>query len=106
MRDPADWRFAPGGLLGSSANPSFALSPSAELLSDGSRVDDRQTGEVSSFDDDRGLGTITGADGTEITFHCTAIADGTRTIQVGSAVSYLTRPRHLGRWEAADLRPA
>jgi cold shock CspA family protein len=73
---------------------------------DAELLDERRTGFVSAFDDDRGLGTITGDDGAEIGFHCTAIADGTRTIETGAQVSYLTRARHLGRWEATDLRPA
>lgn len=67
---------------------------------------DRQTGRVASFDDDRGLGIVAGDDGSELGFHCTAVADGTRTIEVGVAVSYRTRARHLGRWEATDIRPA
>lgn len=67
---------------------------------------ERTVGRVSAFDDDRGLGTVLGDDGAELGFHCTAIADGTRTIDVGAPVSYLTRPRHLGRWEATDIRPA
>jgi cold shock CspA family protein len=64
------------------------------------------TGFVTAFDDGRGLGVITGDDESEIGFHCTAIADGTRTIEVGLEVSYVTRARHLGRWEAGDIRPA
>ena len=67
---------------------------------------DRRTGRVASFDDDRGLGVVSGDDGSETGFHCTAIADGTRTIEVGVRVSYRTRARHLGRWEATDIRPA
>ena len=79
--------------------------------SSGDRRDDellqeRRKGRVTAFDDDRGLGVITGDDESEIGFHCTAIADGTRTIQVGVEVSYVTRARHLGRWEASDIRPA
>ncbi len=62
------------------------------------------TGRV-AFDDDVGLGVIVDADGGRWTgFHCTAIADGTRTIDVGVHVSYATRARHLGRWEATDIR--
>ncbi len=66
---------------------------------------DRLTGSVATFDDARGLGTVLGGDGTEHGFHCTAIADGTRTIEVGTRVTYVLRARHRGAWEAADLRP-
>ena len=38
-------------------------------------------------------------------FHCTAIADGTRTIAVGTAVTFDVVPGRLGRWEASGLRP-
>jgi cold shock CspA family protein len=43
--------------------------------------------------------------GVERFFHCTAIADGTRTIAVGSPVTYEVVPGRLGLWEAAHLRP-
>lgn len=68
---------------------------------------DRRTGRVVDFDTERGVGTVGSAeDGTTLFFHCTAIADGSRQIDPGSEVTYLVRPGHLGRWEAADLRPA
>jgi cold shock CspA family protein len=63
------------------------------------------TGVVTAFDDHRGDGTVTAADGTPLTFHCTQIADGTRTIITGTSVRFLVRPGRLGRWEAADIRP-
>lgn len=63
-------------------------------------------GEVVAFDDERGWGTVRADDGTERWFHCTAIADGTRTIAVGAAVRYEVVPGRLGRWEAAGLTPA
>ena len=64
-------------------------------------------GRVATFDDPEGYGTVTADDpaGTWF-FHCTAIADGTRTIEVGAAVSFEVVPGHLGRYEASDLRPA
>ena len=40
-------------------------------------------GIVQAFDEPRGLGTIE-SDGAEYPFHCTALLDGTRTIQVGT----------------------
>ena len=64
------------------------------------------TGRVASFDDPRGIGTVVGdADGQEQFFHCTAIADGTRTIEVGAAVEFEVVPGRMGRWEATNLRP-
>lgn len=63
-------------------------------------------GTVAAFDDHAGFGTVTGADGGERWFHCTAIADGTRTIAAGTPVTFEVSPGQLGRWEATDLRPA
>ncbi len=63
-------------------------------------------GVVVSFDDPRGLGVVRSDDGVEHPFHCTAIADGSRTIEVGTVVAYRVSAGRLGRWEAADMRPA
>jgi CspA family cold shock protein len=63
------------------------------------------SGTVAQFDDGAGLGTIVGADGTAYPFHCTQIADGTRTIAEGTAVTFELLPR-LGRWEATTITPA
>ncbi|MCD9623169.1 cold-shock protein [Rhabdothermincola salaria] len=63
-------------------------------------------GTVRSFDDPRGIGVVLGPDGTELAFHCTAIADGTRTIAEGTDVVFRVVPGRRGRWEAADLRPS
>lgn len=60
----------------------------------------RGSGTVVTFDDDRGLGTIRADDGDELPFHCTAIADGTRTIDVGQRVGFAVVAGRLGRWEA------
>ena len=60
-------------------------------------------GVVESFDDPRGLGVVAAADGHRFGFHCTAIADGTRTIGVGAAVTFRVRPGRSGRWEATDI---
>jgi cold shock CspA family protein len=62
-------------------------------------------GTVTAFDDAAGLGTITADDGTPYAFHCTAIADGTRTIPVDTRVDFETRPAHHGTWEAGAVRP-
>jgi cold shock CspA family protein len=63
------------------------------------------TGVVSSFDEPRGLGIITTADGAELPFHCTAIADGTRTISVGERVRFVVVAGRAGRWEASRIEP-
>ena len=63
------------------------------------------TGQVRAFDEGRGAGEIVGDDGTAYPFHCTAIADGTRTIAVGTRVSFSVVPGHGGRWEAAAVQP-
>ena len=63
-------------------------------------------GTVVSFDDPRGIGLVRSDDGVEHPFHCTAIADGSRAVEVGTVVTYRVAPGRLGRWEASDLRPA
>ena len=55
------------------------------------------------FDEPRGLGVID-SDGTRYPFHCTQIADGSRTIAAGTPVRFVVRAGRLGRWEAADIR--
>lgn len=70
-----------------------------------SRAFESGTGEVITFDEPRGLGTIRASDGTELPFHCTAIADGSRTIPEGAQVRYRVVSGHLGRWEATALEP-
>jgi cold shock CspA family protein len=62
------------------------------------------TGVVEAFDERRGLGEIIGADGVRYPFHCTRIADGSRTIAVQSSVEFEVVAGNLGRWEAADIR--
>jgi cold shock CspA family protein len=63
-------------------------------------------GTVTEFDDPRGLGVVTAEDGTAYPFHCTAVADGSRTIAVGAAVDFDVVAGRMGRWEAARLAPA
>ena len=55
---------------------------------------------VSEFDEPRGLGVIRHEGGESVPFHCTAIADGSRTIAVGQAVRFTVVAGRLGRWEA------
>ena len=66
----------------------------------------RLAGRVTAFDDAVGLGEVTDTDGAVHGFHCTRIADGTRTIAVDTAVTFLLEAGHGGRWEASDLRPS
>ncbi len=60
-------------------------------------------GAVARFDTERGLGEIVGADGAMYPFHSTVIADGSRTIAVGTAVEFEVIAGHLGRWEASEV---
>lgn len=62
-------------------------------------------GTVASFDDHRGYGAIRSADGDELFFHCTRIADGSRTIDEGASVAFEVVAGHRGRWEAAAVTP-
>ena len=62
------------------------------------------TGRVAEFDDYRGLGTVVADDGQRLAFHCTAIADGTRTIPVGTPVEFDVVAGPLGRYEAGSVR--
>jgi hypothetical protein len=61
---------------------------------------------VTEFDEARGLGTVDGDDGHRYPFHCTAIADGTRRIDVGARVVFSRAAGHLGRVEARTLLSA
>ena len=63
------------------------------------------TGKVVAFDERRGLGEVESADGERYAFHCTQIADGTRTNAVGAAVEFELAPALLGTWEAHAVTP-
>ena len=63
------------------------------------------TGVVDTFDDPRGLGTVRSDEGAVIAFHCTAIADGSRTIAVGQPVRFVIVAGRSGRWEASQIVP-
>jgi len=60
-------------------------------------------GTVTEFDEAAGLGTVTTGDGTAYPFQCTQIADGTRTIAPGTAVTSGVRPWHSGRYKATAI---
>lgn len=63
-----------------------------------------RTGRVSTFDDHVGAGTVTADDVDESWFfHCTRIADGSRTIAVGTWVMFEVVPGPTGL-EAVSLR--
>ena len=57
-------------------------------------------GRVVEFEEHVGLGAVQGEDGARLEFHCVAIADGSRRIDVGTAVTYDVVPGRLGRYEA------
>lgn len=61
-------------------------------------------GRVVEFDDPAGLGVVELDDGTRYAFHCIEIADGTRTIAVGTPVTFAPLCK-LGRYEAAQISP-
>ena len=61
------------------------------------------SGVVTQWDDAAGYGTITADDGSEHFFQCTQLADGTRTTEVGTRVTFEVVPGHLGRWEAVEI---
>jgi cold shock CspA family protein len=64
------------------------------------------SGIVSEFHDERGLGTVTADDGAAYPFHCTAIADGTRSIPTGARVTFEVVAGPLGRTEASAIQSA
>jgi len=62
-------------------------------------------GAVTTFDEEKGFGTVTADDGRPFFFHCTQIADGTRTIATGTEVTFEVVAGHMGKWEAAEITP-
>ncbi|MDA8317845.1 MAG: cold shock domain-containing protein [Actinomycetota bacterium] len=61
-------------------------------------------GMVSAFDEARGLGTVADeASATTWPFHCTQIADGTRSVEVHRRVAFDVVAGHLGRMEAVRV---
>jgi len=57
-------------------------------------------GTVSEFDEHKGYGIVTTDQERAYFFHCTQIADGSRTIAPGTAVMFELRPWHRGQLEA------
>ncbi len=62
------------------------------------------TGTVAEFDEAKGYGTVRTNDGRELFFHCTQIADGTRTIPVDAPVEFEVAAGHNGQWEATVIK--
>ncbi|MGH9243562.1 MAG: cold shock domain-containing protein [Acidimicrobiales bacterium] len=69
-------------------------------------VDRARVGVVATFDDPAGYGWLRDEDNDrQWFFHYVAIADGSRTIEVGTRVVFEVVPGLLGRWEAGSIRP-
>jgi cold shock CspA family protein len=62
-------------------------------------------GVVADFDEHAGFGHVVASDGTRYFFHCTRIADGTRTIAVDTRVTFEVEAGHSGQWEATSVAP-
>jgi cold shock CspA family protein len=62
-------------------------------------------GIVTEWDDPRGVGTVRTADGRDLPFQCTDLADGSRTTSVGARVTVAIVPGHHGRWQAVAITP-
>ena len=62
-------------------------------------------GTVVEFDQRRGVGQVESDDGRRFFFHATAIADGSRTVAMGTQVAFVVVPGHGGRWDASALVP-
>jgi cold shock CspA family protein len=60
-------------------------------------------GTIVEFDEHKGVGVVEDGDGRRLFFHCTAIADGSRTITVGAKVVFQLAAGHGGRWEATSV---
>ena len=57
------------------------------------------------FDEHKGYGWVEADDGRRLFLHCTALADGSRTVPVGALVTFDVAPGNLGRWEARGVSP-
>jgi CspA family cold shock protein len=60
-------------------------------------------GTVVAFDAEKGYGTVRAQDGRELFFHCTQLADGSRTVDVGAAVDFRVVAGNSGRYEAVAV---
>ena len=64
------------------------------------------SGRVAEFDDHRGRGEIEARGGLRFPFHCTAIADGSRTIEPDAPVRFRLVIGPLGALEATAIDPS
>lgn len=60
-------------------------------------------GTVAHFDEHAGHGIVRSDEGEDLFFHCTQIADGTRTMDEGAAVTFVVVAGQRGRWEAVRV---
>jgi cold shock CspA family protein len=63
------------------------------------------TGRVVVYDEHRGLGEVEDARGARFPFHCTAIADGSRSIGLEVVVEFRVVTGPIGTREAAEVTP-
>jgi cold shock CspA family protein len=61
------------------------------------------SGQITEFDEAKGLGTVTAENGTAYVFHVIEIVDGTRTIDVGQAVRFQPLAK-FGSYQACKIR--
>jgi cold shock CspA family protein len=64
-----------------------------------------RTGVVATFDEEAGIGIVETGRGEELGFHCTQIADGTRTVPAGTPVRFTLIAGRGGSWEAGGVEP-
>jgi hypothetical protein len=79
--------------------------PAAAAVALGTAAGSLLRGTVVGFDEAAGLGTVESPGLDALVFHCTAIADGSRRIEVGTEVDAVPGARHGGRVEAVRLAP-
>ena len=61
-------------------------------------------GVIERFDDHRGGGWLRTDAGETFYFHCVTIADGSRSIEVGTRAEGIRHVGHLGRDEVVEVR--
>lgn len=61
------------------------------------------SGTIAEFDEHKGIGLVVRSDGRRLFFHCTALADGSRSITVGAKVVFQAAAGHGGHWEATSV---
>jgi CspA family cold shock protein len=67
-------------------------------------MSERIAGVVAEFDAHVGLGVVASSNGDSFPFHCTQIANGSRTIDVGASVTFVVVDRFKGP-EAYEIEP-